>query len=84
MNMQGDIIQRFHAALPEVRRWLDDYLDDHFELAFQGQKYSFWLRNCWTRQKTCINWLMPAAVGGLPPQLRVNVRPAMDIARTGR
>lgn len=27
--MQADVIQRFHAALPDVRRWIDAYLDSH-------------------------------------------------------
>src|SRR5688572_25699674 len=27
--MQGDIIRRFHAALPSVRQWIDHFLDDH-------------------------------------------------------
>ena len=27
--MQDDIIRRFHAALPSVRGWIDDYLNDH-------------------------------------------------------
>lgn len=29
MNMQADVVRRFHAALPEVRRWIDQYLDAH-------------------------------------------------------
>ncbi len=29
MNMQADIIRRFHAALPEVRQWIDRLLDAH-------------------------------------------------------
>jgi hypothetical protein len=31
MNLQDDIIQRFHAALPRVRQWIDEFLDDHAE-----------------------------------------------------
>jgi len=27
--MQGDIIRRFHAALPDLRRWIDDLLRGH-------------------------------------------------------
>jgi len=27
--MQDDIIQRFHAALPSVRHWIDQFLNDH-------------------------------------------------------
>ncbi len=27
--MQGDLIRRFHAALPEVRQWIDELLDEH-------------------------------------------------------
>ena len=27
--MQGDIIQRFRAALPSVRQWIDHFVDDH-------------------------------------------------------
>ena len=27
--MQDDIIGRFHAALPSIRGWIDEYLNDH-------------------------------------------------------
>lgn len=29
MNMQADIIRRFHTALPQVREWIDQFLDAH-------------------------------------------------------
>jgi hypothetical protein len=29
MNMQADIIRRFHTALPGVRQWIDQLLDAH-------------------------------------------------------
>ncbi len=29
MSRQNDIIQRFHAALPGVRQWIDDFLGHH-------------------------------------------------------
>jgi hypothetical protein len=29
MDTQADIIRRFRAALPEVRQWIDQFLDDH-------------------------------------------------------
>lgn len=31
--MQNDIIQRFHAALPGVRQWIEEFLNDHAEHA---------------------------------------------------
>ena len=31
--MQDDIIRRFQTALPSVRQWIDDYLNDHAEQA---------------------------------------------------
>ncbi len=33
MNTQDNIIQRFHAALPRVRLWIDEYLDRHKDQA---------------------------------------------------
>jgi len=27
--MQDDIVRRFHAALPGVRQWIDEFLNDH-------------------------------------------------------
>ena len=33
MNMQNDIIRRFHAALPGVRQWIDEFLNDHAKRA---------------------------------------------------
>lgn len=33
MNMQNDIIQRFHAALPRIRQWIEEYLNNHAEQA---------------------------------------------------
>jgi len=32
--MQADIIRRFHAALPQVRRWIAQFLDAHASHAF--------------------------------------------------
>lgn len=29
--MQDDIIRRFHAALPSVRQWIEEFLNDHAE-----------------------------------------------------
>lgn len=29
MNAQADIIRRFHAALPQVRGWIDQFLEAH-------------------------------------------------------
>ncbi len=29
--MQEDIIRRFHTALPSIRQWIDDFLNDHAE-----------------------------------------------------
>lgn len=29
MNMQADVIRRFHTALPGVRGWIDQFLDAH-------------------------------------------------------
>ncbi len=31
--MQDDIIRRFHAALPSIRQWIDEFLNDHAEQA---------------------------------------------------
>lgn len=31
--MQDDIIQRFHAALPGLRRWIEEFLSNHAEQA---------------------------------------------------
>ncbi len=33
MNMRADIIRRFHAALPQVRGWIDQFLDSHADRA---------------------------------------------------
>ena len=33
MEMQEDIIRRFHAALPQVRQWIDEFLNDHAKQA---------------------------------------------------
>ena len=33
MNMQNDIISRFHTALPRVRQWIDQLLDAHSDRA---------------------------------------------------
>lgn len=33
MNMQDDIIRRFHTALPRVRQWIDQFLDAHADRA---------------------------------------------------
>jgi hypothetical protein len=33
MDSYGDIIQRFHTALPAVRRWIDDFIDKHADRA---------------------------------------------------
>ncbi len=33
MNMQNDIIQRFYAALPGIRQWIEEYLNNHAEQA---------------------------------------------------
>jgi len=33
MNMQADIIRRFHTALPQVRGWIDQFLDTHADRA---------------------------------------------------
>lgn len=29
MNIQADIIRRFHTALPQVRAWIDQFVDAH-------------------------------------------------------
>ena len=31
--MQNDIIQRFHAALPGIRQWIEEFLNNHAERA---------------------------------------------------
>jgi hypothetical protein len=33
MNMQDNIIHRVHTALPKVRQWIDQLLDDHADRA---------------------------------------------------
>ena len=33
MSNGNDSIQRFHAALPEVRQWIDEFLNNHAEQA---------------------------------------------------
>lgn len=33
MNTQADIIRRLHAALPQVRAWIDRFLDAHVDQA---------------------------------------------------
>ena len=33
MNTQDNIIQRFHAALPRIRQWIDDFLGRHVDQA---------------------------------------------------
>ena len=33
MNMQADIIRRIHAALPDVRQWIDQFMDAHADRA---------------------------------------------------
>lgn len=33
MNMQADIIRRFHTAIPQVREWIDLFLDAHADRA---------------------------------------------------
>ena len=33
MKMQADIIRRFHSALPQVRGWIDQFLDAHADRA---------------------------------------------------
>jgi len=33
MNTQADIIRRFHIALPQVREWMDQFLDAHADRA---------------------------------------------------
>ncbi len=47
MNMQNDIIQRFHAALPGVRQWIDEFLNNHAERARAVSTLGF------TRLSTC-------------------------------
>ena len=29
MNMQNDLIQRFHTALPGIRQWIEEFLNEH-------------------------------------------------------
>ena len=41
MNMQNDIIQRLHAALPEVRQWIDEFLNNHAEQAREVSTLGF-------------------------------------------
>lgn len=49
--MQGDIMQRFHAALPGVRQWIDHFLDDHAAQARAVSTLGFGrLSNCFPRE----------------------------------
>ncbi len=45
--MQDDIIHRFHAALPGIRQWIDEFLNDHAERARAVSTLGF------TRLSTC-------------------------------
>tara|TARA_B100000315_G_C14432255_1_gene520703 strand:- start:153 stop:713 length:561 start_codon:yes stop_codon:yes gene_type:complete len=45
--MQNDIIRRFHAALPRVRLWIDEFLNDHTKQARAVSTLGF------TRLPTC-------------------------------
>ena len=45
--MQDDIIRRFHAALPSVRQWIDEFLNDHAGQARPVSTLGF------TRLSTC-------------------------------
>ena len=47
MSNGNDIIQRFHAALPEVRQWIDEFLNNHAEQARAVSTLGF------TRLATC-------------------------------
>jgi hypothetical protein len=50
MNMQDDIICRFHIALPWVRQWIEQLLDAHADGAHAVSTLSF------TRLSTCFPW----------------------------
>jgi len=39
--VQNDIIQRFHAALPSVRQWIDEYVQRHADQARVVQSLGF-------------------------------------------
>lgn len=41
MNIQEDIIRRFHTALPEVRQWIDGFLDEHANRALSVNSLGF-------------------------------------------
>ena len=41
MSNQHDLVQRFHAALPHVREWIDDYLAGHASRARTVRSYEF-------------------------------------------
>ena len=41
MNTPDNIIQRFHAALPRVRQWIDAFLGDHADQARTVQSLGF-------------------------------------------
>jgi hypothetical protein len=45
--MQDDLIRRFHTALPEVRQWIDQFLNVHTDRAYAISTLAF------TRLPTC-------------------------------
>ena len=47
MNIQADIIRRFHTALPQVRGWIDQFLDAHADSTRPVSALGF------TRLSTC-------------------------------
>ena len=41
MNRQDDIFRRFHAALPRIRQWIDEFLDGHADRAHAVSSLGF-------------------------------------------
>ena len=41
MTSQRDVMRRFHAAVPQVREWIDDYLANHASQARSVASYGF-------------------------------------------
>ena len=51
MNIHEDLIRRFHAELPRVRRWIDEFLDAHKDRSRSVASLGFQRLHAWFPQE---------------------------------